>query len=62
MNDLIIKLETYFDTHMKVEKDPVLIKLLNGDSQEFNNIKLIYDAIIWTLENNSSCTALHKEN
>ena len=56
MNDLSIKLEMYWSSHQDVENDPELIKLLNGEAPEHKNLKLIYDAIIWTLNNDNSCT------
>lgn len=56
MNDLSIKLKTYWTSHQDVENDPELIKLLNGEAPEHKNLKLIYDALIWTLDNDDSCT------
>ena len=56
INKIYLDLQTYWETNQNVENDPVLIKLLNGESPDFKNLKLIYDAITWTLDNDKKCT------
>ena len=56
INKIYLDLQTYWETNQNVENDPVLIKLLNGEAPDFKNLKLVYDAITWTLDNDEKCT------
>ena len=55
-NNLRYELEFYWKDNLNVANDPKLIKLINGESPEFKNLKCIYDAICWTLEKDDTCT------
>ena len=56
INKIYLELQTYWDYNLNVENDPKLIKLLNGESPDFKNLKVIYDAVTWTLNNDKKCT------
>ena len=56
INKIYLDLQTYWDYNLNVENDPKLIKLLNGESPDFKNLKVIYDAVTWTLNNDKKCT------
>lgn len=54
INKLQYSLDYYWQMHSNIGDD--LIALINGEYPEFKNLKVIYDAIIWTLDSDNSCT------
>ena len=60
-NDLRWELNTYWETHINVKNnDPDLIRLTNGEAPDFKNLKCLYDAIQWSINEDPKCSKPRK--